>query len=118
MRTRGLGRVTRQCVGADTTRETSATSDAAPKGERARELLAFVRAEVQRTGVFPDSAAMMAAMGWKSAASVDDALLRLIAGGFATREVAARKGMRRTFAYRLAAEDKQPFLTATERQFR
>ena len=110
--------MTRQCVSADTTRETSATSDAAPKGERARELLSFVRAEVQRTGVFPGKPAMMAAMGWKSAASVDDALLRLIAGGFATREVAARKGMRRTFAYRLAAEDKQPFLTATERQFR
>lgn len=96
--------MTRQRVGADTTRETSATSDAAPKGERARELLAFIRAEVQRTGVFPGKPAMMSAMGWKSAASVDDALLRLIAGGFVTRDVAARKGMRRTFAYRLAAE--------------
>ena len=115
-RRRGLGSASARIQPA----EDQQPAHAAPKGERARELLGFIRTEVQRTGVFPDSAAMMLAMDWKSSASVDDALLRLIAGGFITRQVAARKGMRRVFAYRLVelrSAERKTTISRRQRKF-
>ncbi|MGL4397051.1 MAG: hypothetical protein ACRCS9_10975 [Hyphomicrobium sp.] len=72
-----------------------------PKGRRARELLHYIRSEVERTGAFPNEAATMAVMGWKCSASLTDALLRLMALGFIKREVIGRHHTRRQYAYRL-----------------
>lgn len=74
-----------------------------PKGSRTREVLAFIRNEIAEGREFPRTGAIKVAMNWKAAATVDDVLLRLLAGGFIEREVVARKGTRRTFAYRLTA---------------
>lgn len=78
-----------------------------PKGERARELLTFIRAEVERTGEFPSAAAMMTAMGVKHASTLEATLLRLLSGGFIARDVVARKGTRRFFVYRLPSQAPQ-----------
>lgn len=70
-----------------------------PRGTRARELLDFIRSEIDRTGAFPSAWAKVEKMGWKSQASLDDTLLRLMDGGFIVREVVGRHGMRRRFTY-------------------
>lgn len=75
-----------------------------PNGRRARELLEFIRTEVERSGEFPSLAAIMAAMGVKHASTLDATLLRLLGAGFIARDVVARKGTRRFYAYRLPTE--------------
>lgn len=73
-------------------------------GERSRALLQFIQTEVERSGEFPTIAAMMSALGVKHASTLDATLLRLLAGGFIARDVVARKGARRFYAYRLPTE--------------
>lgn len=105
MSMRSYGKRALQRVGADTTRKTSGNASAAPRGRRAGELLAFIQSEVTRTGAFPSLPAMQAAMGLRCARSVEASLLRLLEGGFITREVIARKHTRRVFAYRLVVAE-------------
>lgn len=87
----GKTRLSRQHIGADATHTTSPTDRAAPKGKRSAELLRFIEAEIARSGTFPSATAMQRAMGWRHSASVEDALLRLMAGGFITRQVVASR---------------------------
>lgn len=105
MNTRGNMKGARQPVGADTTRTASGNAPAAPRGKRAGELLAFIRSEVKRTGEFPSLSAMQSAMGLRCVCSVEASLLRLLEGGFITREVIVRKHTRRVFAYRLVVAE-------------
>ena len=84
-------------------RASARTKPREPSGKRSRELLAFIRQEVGRTGAFPTDEEMKAAMRWQSQRSVEDVLLRLVEHGLVERHAIARKGTRRLFSYRLVS---------------